>query len=198
MMAFAEGSPAGVGRVAAKLVQGLALIRQRSILTGTVSTVDAAGATLVVEPGPYLRAVVFVPSGSALRRDGKPVALGSVRAGAVVTVHGFQDVQDPSEIVATAASFQSAEFTPDLRGSIARVDATHQLLAVRTASGKVVTVSVPPTTPVLAGGQAFSLDGLQPGTGVSVAYTRDGRGQIQRTTGGVATARIVADDRSAY
>lgn len=198
MLAFAEGSPAGSGRVSAELLQGVTLSRHQTVVTGTISTVDAAGATVVVEPGPYLRAVVFLPSGASLRRAGKSVALSSVRAGAVVSVRGFQDVQDPSEVVATSASFQSAQFTPDLRGSIVRVDATRQLLAVRAASGKVVTVSVPATTPVLAGGQAFSLDGLQPATGVSVAYTRDSRGQILRTSAGIAIARIVADDQSAY
>jgi hypothetical protein len=169
---------------------------QQTVVTGTVSTVDAAGAAIVVEPGPYLRAVVFVPAGASLHRGGKPVALRAVRPGTVVTVHGYQDVQDPAEVVATSATFQSAQFSPDLRGSIASVDATRGLLTVSTGSGKVV-VFVPVTAPVLAGGQAFTLDGLQPGTGVRVAYARS-LGHVVRTAGGVAVARIVADDQSAY
>jgi hypothetical protein len=198
MLAFAEGSPAGTGRMLAKLVQGVVLGHQPTVITGTVSTVDAAGAALVVEPGPYLRAVVFVPAGAALRRDGKPVRLGAVRAGAVVTVHGYQDVQDPSEVVATSATFQSATFTPDLRGTIVRVDAPRHLLTVRTGGVRVVSVSVPATAPVLAGGQAFTLDGLQPGTGAGVGFARDSNGHVLRTASGVAVARIVADDQSAY
>ncbi|HEX4427853.1 MAG TPA: hypothetical protein VHZ96_01140 [Frankiaceae bacterium] len=198
MLAFAEGSPAGAGRMSAKLVQGLLVAHQQTVVTGVVSTVDAAGATIVVEPGPYLRAVVLVPSGASLRRGGKPVALGAVRAGAVVTVHGYQDVQDPAEVVATSATFQSAQFSADLRGSVVSVDATRRLLKVRSGSGKVTVVSVPLTAPVLAGGEAFALDGLQPGTGVSVAFARAFAGRVVRTSGGLAVARIVADDQAAY
>jgi hypothetical protein len=198
MLAFAEGSPSGAGWMSAKLVQGLVVGHQQTVVTGVVSTVDAAGAAIVVEPGPYLRAVVLVPAGASLLRGGKPVALYGVRPGAVVTVHGYQDVQDPAEVVATSATFQSAQFNPDLRGSLAGVDATRRLLTVRTGSGKVVVVSVPVSAPVLAGGEAFTIDGLQPGTGVSVAFARNSLGQVARTSGGVAVARIVADDQSAY
>ena len=197
MLAFAEGSPAGTGKVSAKLVQGFVLGHAQSVVTGIVSSVDAAGAQLVVEPGPYLRAVAFVPAGAKLTRGGKSVALSTVRPGAVVTVHGFADAMDSSEVVVTSASFQSATFTPDLSGTVASVDAAHRLLTVHTAAGSKL-VSVPLTAPVLAGGEAFTLDGLQPGTGVRVAYVRDALGHVVRTASGQPVARIVADAQAAY
>ena len=168
-----------------------------TVVTGTVSSVDTAHAQLVIEPGPYLRAVADVPSGAALTRGGKPVALSSVRPGTVVTVHGYAYANHPGEVVVTSAAFQSATFTPDLKGSVGAVSATHRTLTVHTSAGSK-TVSVPVTAPVLAGVEAFTLDGLQPGTGVSVAFARDASGKVVHTASGLPVARIVADAQAAY
>jgi hypothetical protein len=168
-----------------------------TVVTGTVSSVDTTHAQLVIAPGPYLRAVADVPSGATLTRGGQRVALSSIRPGAVVTVHGYAKASDPNEVVVSSANFQSATFTPDLKGSVAGVDAAHRTLKVSSASGAKV-VSVPVTAPVLAGREAFTLDGLQPRTGVSVAFVRDASGKVVHTSSGLPVARIVADAQSAY